>query len=80
MEKINAGLKFIGLLGTVLALLGFLLGFVEIQSYRTVDMDLARNSKRSVKDTGGIHGLNFSPHWVAQETLFQTNYRIKLNF
>ena len=75
MEKINTGLKFILLLGAVLAVLGF----VEIQAYRTVDMDLARNSVRFVKE-GRIDGPNFSSHLVGQETLFQTNYRMKLNF
>jgi hypothetical protein len=66
MEKINTGLKFILLLGTVLALLGF----VEIQAYRTVDKDSVRRAMEGE--------LALADEWVVKKTVVRTNYRLVL--
>ncbi len=68
MEKINTGLKFILLLGTVLGLLGL----VELQAYRTVDRDTV---KRAMEGE-----LSESDEWVAKQTIVRTNYRLVLKF
>lgn len=70
MEKINNGLKFLMLLGAVMVLVGL----IEVQAYRTVDMDLARNWGKAARG----NEPHFQTYWVVQETLFLTHYRLGL--